>query len=114
MTASDFAGGIAVALIAACALVTGWAPESPLSRALDVAAVIYIVRFFWKGHSLKGWIGDSYHEMYEEIGRLSRISAKWEYSDGTPVPVDQRAKILNRCDQLRDKIQFHPDNPRNR
>ena len=85
-----------------------------IKRGLYALAVVAIVWYAWKGHSLKGWIGDSYSEMAKEIERLEALSANWHYANGDPVPAEKRSEILKKHQRLIETIQFHPDNPRRR
>lgn len=88
--------------------------DSRLERGVWYAvAVGALIWYVVKGSSLKGWIGDSYQEMKEEIARLERFMEKWEYSDGRSIPFEKRSEIQERHNKLIRKIHFHPDAPRN-
>lgn len=112
MTASEVAGAAAFAVMLGAGLLSAYVDEPAAKKLLYALAVAAIVWYAWKGHALKGWIGDSYAEMVKEIGRLEALSSNWQYSNGQEVPFDERSKILQRHQKLIEKIKFHPDNPR--
>jgi hypothetical protein len=112
MTASDFAGRTTGAVVLMVAIGVG-SVDNPLTRkALVLLGLATVIWYVWKGHDLKGWIGESYAEMCAEIQRLEALSANWKYPDGSPIPGEKVREIQRRRQRLIESIQFHPDRPR--
>jgi hypothetical protein len=114
MTASELAGAAAVSVMIGAGVLSGFVDDPFAKKGLYLFALAAIVWYAWKGHSLKGWVGDSYADMAKEIERLESLSANWHYANGQEVPFEKRDEILQKHQRLIEKIQFHPDNPRNR
>ena len=114
MTASELAGAASFAVMLGAGLLSEAVDDPLIKKGLYALAVAAVVWYTWKGHNLKGWIGDSFAEMTKEIERLESLSANWRYANGDDVPLEKRREILKTHQRLIEKIQFHPDNPRKR
>lgn len=88
--------------------------EDPVTKNILLVICLGVLAWYiMKGQFLDGWIGDSYAEMGKKIQYIDSLMANWRYSDGREVPLEKRNEMLQRHQRLLEKIQIHPDNPRN-
>jgi hypothetical protein len=112
MQASQIAGLVAFVVMLGAGFLSQHADSNVERMAWYALAIGALLWYIIKGHDLKGWVGDSYQEMKDEISRLERLMARWEHSDGRSIPSEERSKIQARHQRLIEKIHFHPDAPR--